>query len=86
MIDVYFVDVFIEKINVKSKMSYLMQYFLNQESKIDIFDYWSENYKQRIQKIINKHVNFFWNELNKFNNDVKMFISFIDEKNVIELK
>ena len=86
MIDVCFVDVFIEKINVKSKMSYLIQNFLNQEFKIDIFDHWNENYKQRIQKIINKHVNLFRNELNKFNDNVEMFISFNDEKNVIELK
>ena len=86
MIDVCFADVFTEKINVKLKMSYLIQYFLNEELKIDIFDHWNENYKQRIQKIINKHKNLFRDKLNKFNDDVKMFISFIDEKNVIEFK
>ena len=86
MIDVCFADVFTEKINVKSKMSYLIQYSSDEEFKINIFDHWNENYKQRVQKIINKHKNLFRDELNKFNDDVEMFISFIDEKNVIELK
>ena len=39
MIDVYFVNIFIEKINMKSRILYLMQYFLNQEFKTDIFDH-----------------------------------------------
>ena len=39
MIDVYFVEIFIEKIEIKSKISYLIQYSFDQEFKTDIFDH-----------------------------------------------
>ena len=36
--------------------------------------------------MLNRHKNLFRNELNKFNNEIKMLISFLNEKNIIELK
>ena len=40
----------------------------------------------QIQKMLNRHKNLFRNKLSKFNNEVEMLISFLNEKNVIELK
>ena len=40
----------------------------------------------QIQKMLNRHKNLFRDELNKFNDEIKIFISFLNEKNVIELK
>ena len=84
---VCFADVFTEKtITINSKMSYQIQFFEKQKNEINISDHWNQNYRMQIQKVLNRHKNLFRNELNKFNDEIEMLISFLNKKNIIELK
>ena len=81
-----FVDVFTSKAHVELDMSYLIQYSKENISKTNIFNHWEDIYRTRVQEILNRHKKLFRNELKKFNDDIEMSISFIDETNVIDLK
>ena len=67
-------------------MSYLVQYSKENISKTNIFNHRKNIYRAQVQKILNRHKKLFRNELKKFNDDIEMFISFIDEIKVIDLK
>ena len=67
-------------------MLYLVQYSKENISKTNIFNHWKNIYRAQVQKILNRHKKFFRNELKKFNDDIEMFILFIDEIDVIDLK
>ena len=58
----------------------------NDVLKSDVSDHWKENFKKKIQKILINHFKLFRPNLKKFNNDIKMFISFKNETNVEKLK
>ena len=78
---------YIEKYDFESNMFFLIQ-FSNESitNNVDIFDYWKTKYKIKIQEILNRHRNFFRNELKKFNDNIEMFIFFQNETNIIDLK
>ena len=82
-----FVDVFIDKYNTKFDMFFLIQFFDEFAIKdADISDHWKDDYKTRVQKILNRHKTLFRDELNKFNDDIEMFIFFQNENNVSKFK
>ena len=81
-----FVDVFTSKAHVELDMSYLVQYSKENISKTNIFNHWEDIYRAQVQEILNRHKKLFRNELEKFNDDIEMSISFIDEINVIDFK
>ena len=58
----------------------------NDVLKFDVNDHWKENFKKKIQKILINHFKLFRSDLEKFNDDIKMFISFKNETNVEKLK
>ena len=58
----------------------------NDVLKSDVNDHWKKNFKKKIQKILIDHFELFKSDLKKFNNDIKMFISFKNESNVEKLK
>lgn len=67
-------------------MPYLVQSSKEENNKTNILDYQKEKYRVRVQAIINCHQNLFRVKPGKFNNNVKMSMSFVDENNVIGLK
>ncbi len=67
-------------------MPYLVQSLEEEDNKTNILDHWGEEYRARVQTIIDRHHNLFRAELGKFNDDVKMSMSFVDENNVTGLK
>ena len=82
-----FVDVFIDKYDTKSDMFFLIQFFDEFAIKdADIFYHWKNDYKTRIQEILNRHKTLFRDELSKFNDDIEMFISFRNENNFSRFK
>ena len=82
-----FVDVFTDKYNTKLDMFFLIQ-FLDEFAikNADISDHWRNDYKTRVQEILNRHKTLFRDELNKFNDDIEMLIFFQDESNVSKFK
>jgi hypothetical protein len=52
----------------------------------DISDHWKSKYKKKIRSILMKHKCFFKFNLNQFNDEIFMLISFRDEKDIEELK
>ena len=86
-INFVFADVFVEKINVESNMFFIIQ-FSNEiaNNKIDISNYWNSKYRFKMQKILNRYNKFFNDDLNKFNNDIEMFIFFRNEIDIFDFK
>ena len=86
-INFVFVDVFVEKINVESNMFFIIQ-FSNEiaNNKVDISNYWNSKYRFKIQKILNRHNKLFNDNLNKFNDDIEIFIFFRNEIDIFDFK
>ena len=54
--------------------------------KSNINDHWKINFRIKITKIFQIYKKFFWSNLDRFNDNIKMFISFKNEKNIDDLK
>jgi hypothetical protein len=52
----------------------------------DINDHWKSKYKKKIRSILLKHKSFFRSDLDQFNDEILMFVSFRNEKNIKRLK
>jgi hypothetical protein len=51
----------------------------------DINDHWESKYKKNIRSVLMSHKSLFRSDLNQFNDEIFMFVSFRDEKNIEEL-
>ena len=80
-------NIFAEKSNAELNLSFIID-FSNDISikKAEILKHWGEEYQKRVRKMIQRHAHLFRNELKRFNDEIKMLISFLNEENVIELK
>ena len=58
----------------------------NEKKNPDVNDHWESEFKKQIFQILIKHADLFRPELKKFNDDIKMPISFKNENNVKNLK
>jgi hypothetical protein len=52
----------------------------------DISDHWESKYKKKIRSILMKHKFLFRSDLDQFNDEILMLVSFRDEKNIEKLK
>ena len=52
----------------------------------DISDHWKINFRIKIAEILQVHKNLFRSNLNRFNDEIKIFISFKNEKKIDDLK
>jgi hypothetical protein len=83
---VNFANVFINKAYTKPNMFYLVQSSKKENNKANILNHWKEKYRARVQTIIDRYHNFFRTKLDKFNNEIKILMLFVNENNVIGLK
>jgi predicted transposase YbfD/YdcC len=52
----------------------------------DISDHWKSKYKKKIRSILMKHKSFFRFDFDQFNDEIFMFVSFRDKKDIERLK
>jgi hypothetical protein len=73
--------------NVNSMNSFAFETSKNEKNlNFDISDHWESKYKKNIRSILINHKFLFRSDLDQFNDEMFMFVSFRDEKNIEELK
>jgi hypothetical protein len=73
--------------NVNSTNSFAFETSKNEKNlNFDINDHWESKYKKNIRSVLMSHKFFFRFDLDQFNDEIFMLISFRDEKNIEKLK
>jgi hypothetical protein len=73
--------------NVNSTNSFAFETSENEKNlNSDISDHWKSKYKKNIRSILMSHKLYFRFDLDQFNDEILMLVSFRDEKNIEELK
>jgi hypothetical protein len=72
---------------VNSTNSFAFESSENEENlNLDISDHWKSKYKKKIRSILMNHKLLFRSDLDQFNDEILMLVSFRDEKNIEEFK
>ncbi len=73
--------------DVNSTNSFALESSENEENlNLDISDHWKSKYKKEIRSILMNHKSLFKSDLDQFNDEILMLVSFRDEKNIEEFK
>jgi hypothetical protein len=73
--------------DVNSTNSFAFESSENEENlNLDISDHWESKYKKKIRSILMNHKSLFKSDLDQFNDEILMLVSFRDEKNIEKLK
>ena len=86
-IDFCFAEVFTGKVKEEPDMPYIVDF--PQEAAVpqaDVSDHWGPEYRERIEKVIEKHQHLFRPGLGRFNDHIKMRIPFKDKSDFSGLK
>jgi hypothetical protein len=73
--------------DVNSTNSFAFETSKNEKNlNLDISDHWESKYKKNIRSILMNHKFLFRSDLDQFNDEILMFVSFRDEKNIEKFK
>jgi hypothetical protein len=73
--------------NVNSTNFFALETSKNEKNlNFDISNHWESKYKKKIRSILMKHKSFFRFDLDQFNDEIFMLVSFRDEKDIERLK